>query len=116
MGDFDDWAEPVTLSRAGSGLYLQGRWSPGQTTTVTIQADVQPAKPRELVNLPEAQRARAAIKVYSETELRTADVEAQTAADVLTVKGRRWEVQSVEPWSGYCKAIATLMDPPAEGT
>lgn len=74
---------------------------------------VQPATARELERLPEGDRDRETITVYSREPLRVGqrpggDTECP-AADVIHWQGQRYEVASVEPWPGYVRALATLL-------
>jgi hypothetical protein len=101
----------VTVTRAAAGSYVDGRWVAGSTSTLTVTASAQPhrARPDELLHLPEADRTRESLRLYTETELQTADEETQTPADLVTWDGEQWEVVRVESWPlglAHYKAIA----------
>lgn len=89
-----------SITRHAAGSYASGRWVAGGTTLLTIMASVQQDRPRpdELLHLPEGYRAREAVRIYTETELRTANEANGTLADFLTHKGESWEVVKVEAW------------------
>lgn len=99
------FATPHTVKRAG-GAFVSGRWQAGAAEEIGIDASVQPATAKELERLPEGQRTRETLAVYTTTELRIAAP--GQAADRLEHDGVTYEVQSVEPWGvgGYFKALA----------
>lgn len=103
---------PVKLIRSAPGSYDKGRYVPGATTELEIVASVQPAGGRDLQRLPEGQRTRETIAVWSPNEIRTANDAAGAAADRIEWQGRTYEVQLVEPWvpGQYWRAIAAKMD------
>lgn len=80
----------VTITRrrysAGSRA-ATGYWVEGSSTDSSITASVQPASGEELQVLPEGTRTKRAIRVYTTTELRTADPQAGTSADDLVISG-----------------------------
>jgi hypothetical protein len=119
MSLIDAVAVPVVVTRTGPGARgADGRWVAGATSTFTMPAAVQPAKPDELLDLPEGQRTRGALKIYADAELRTADEETGVGADVITYGGRDYQVRAAEYLAGFglaaFKAIATRMDLPPE--
>lgn len=97
---------PVT--RTAAGTYVGGSYVPGATVSLTVEAVVVPASGRQLERLPEGQRSKDTIAIYSPTELRTASVDGPPA-DRLTWQGASYEVQSVKPWNeagGFFEALA----------
>lgn len=106
---FDDF----TVKRYAAGSYSSGGWSPGSESQVTITASIQPAGPNELINLPEAQRTKAAIKAYTNDELRTANEGSSLQADRIVYNSEDWEVQKVSQHEfgiAHYKAIAVRLD------
>lgn len=105
---------PVTVTRrAAPTTDGHGRALQGATSTHSITANVQPATGRDLLRLPEGQRTREHIAIWTDGDLRTANEHAGTPADVVTWKGRTYEVQLIEPWSdlgGYVKAVAAKVE------
>jgi hypothetical protein len=99
------FATPHTIIRRG-GVFAAGRWQPGEAEELEVNAAVQPASPQELARLPEGQRSREVLAVYTPTELRIGGPGA--AADRLEHAGATYEVQSVERWDagGFYKALA----------
>ena len=93
------FAEDITLSRPNaSGSYVDGLWEDSARSTSTIRGSFQPIRGNELVNLPEAQRTRELVKIYTEAELRTEDTTAKTVADILIYNGIEYEVIQVSIW------------------
>lgn len=101
----------ATITRSAAGSYSAGRWVAGGTSAITITASIQQYRPRpdELQHLSEGDRAREAVRIYTSTQLKTANETDGTLADFLTRNGEQWEVVSVESWGHgiqHYKAIA----------
>lgn len=62
---------PITLKRRVQGSYVNGEWVEGTTTDVVIQANVQPLRDHELMQLPESERSKEWLKIYSADEIRS---------------------------------------------
>ena len=106
-----DMFTTATVTRAAAGSYVDGRWVAGSNSQFSITGSIQPAKMKheELLHLPEGDRNRSAIRVYTATELRAANETNQTLADFVTWDGEQWEVVKVDVWTlGIChyKAMA----------
>jgi hypothetical protein len=109
----------VLLRRPPSGYYDEkGRWKERERfPDVEFMASVQPLRPNELVDLPENRRTRAAIKLYTETLLKTVSVDEKVQPDIVIpqsgqFKNVEFQVDSVIDWSdlgGYYKALATKL-------
>lgn len=95
-----------TVTRS-TGSYIQGRWVEGNAEAFDITASIQPATPTELQRLPEGDRTKAIVAIWTATELRTAV--AGGRADRVAYGGATYEVQAVEAWDfgGYWKALAS---------
>lgn len=110
-------AKPVTVMRPQPGIWHDGSWLESQPATVVIRASVQPAKERDLERLPEGQRTKGAIRVFSKDAIYTADEGAGRRADRITHAGRHWEVATVDHWDhgslAHYDAICTLVEPEA---
>lgn len=101
----------VSVTRSGAGSYVDGRWVAGSTSQFSITASMQPVKLKhnELLHLPEGDRNRSAVRVYTATELRAANEDNGTISDFVTWEGEQWEVVKVDVWSlgiAHYKAIA----------
>ncbi|MNT15594.1 hypothetical protein D3C72_1506570 [compost metagenome] len=114
MSLIDALAGPITVTRRAPGAYVNHRWVEPDPEVLAKRAAVQPAKPTEVVHLPEGQRTRGAIKLYSDFELYAADVAARRRPDVVTYRGRDYEVAESGIYEGFglaaWKAIATLLE------
>jgi hypothetical protein len=102
---------PVTLSRFGTGSYVNGEWVSGPVTVSTLPAVIQPLKPREVAQLPEAERTEEVIAVFTSAALQTS-TPSGLEADRLTWAGRVWRVILVEDWTaqaGYARAVAVRL-------
>lgn len=88
-----------------SGSYVAGRWVEGAATILEITASIQPATPKELQRLPEGDRTRDVIAIWTTTELRVGE---GAQADRVSYGGATYEVQAVERWDlgAYWKALA----------
>lgn len=100
-----------TVTRYGAGSYSNGGATLGSSSTFTIRASVQPATGRELQRLPEGERVRDWLAIWTPTLLRTQ--EGSSAPDRISIDGYTYEVAIVDDWmseGGYCKAIAQRLD------
>ena len=104
----DTFAAPVVRTRAGAGQFVGGIWQPGTPSAQTIAACVHAVSPEMTQNLPEGIRTESEIVVYSRSELRAADEEAKTVADVIEWQGQDYKVLQV--WNrvegSHYKAVA----------
>jgi|SRR3990172_5373018 len=91
---------PITIYRRTEGAYVNGRWVEGTTVELPIEGNIQPAKPYELLQMPEADRSRAWFKVYTATALRTMkEGTGGYDADEFVWKGDRYKVMKVDDWT-----------------
>lgn len=81
---------PVTIIRKGEGQWVKGRWVEGVEEELEIEANVQPMRGHELVVLPEADRTKDSIKVYSVERLRTTEEVEQKDADIVVWEGKHY--------------------------
>lgn len=89
----------LTIKRQGAGSYVNGRWVDGTTVTPapTITANVQPANTRDLLLLPESERTKEWVKVYTSDVIRTMNEGAGGwAADEFTWNGYVYKVMRVK--------------------
>jgi len=103
---------PLTLYRRSLGSYVDGEWVEGTTTEVDIEANIQPLKDHELMMLPESERSREWVKVYSASMIRTQREgftgygvgygEVNYDADEFVWQGMRFKVMKVR---GYFMGI-----------
>lgn len=98
----------VPVSRSAAGAYVNGRFVQPVASSFAIDAVVLPSGPKELEQLPENERTKESITVYSTTLLQSSDVSGQLPADVVSWAGRSWRVRLVEDYivhANYMRAI-----------
>lgn len=106
---------PLTIFRRAAGSYVNGDWMEGSTTEVVVQANIQPLKGYEILQLPESERTRVWWKVYSADVLRTAK-EGSHAADEFIWKGDRYKIMKIDDWTSgmgileHVRALATRIE------
>ena len=86
------------VTRRAKAVFVAGRATPGATTTISIEASVQPATGRDLLRLPEGRRTQETRLVYTTTRLTPGAQGAAYEADLVLIEGNTWEVQHVETW------------------
>lgn len=89
-------AETITRRRFAVGSRgADGRWVDGATTDVSIAASVQPLEGKDRAILPEGDRSKDGIKLYTTSDLVPADQHAGTSGDRVVVNGVVFEVRNV---------------------
>lgn len=83
-------SKEIEVLRAQPGEWVNGRWQPGTTESLLIQANVQPLKGTELQVLPESDRTKESIKVYSVEPLQTVEEVVQEEADIVVWNGKKY--------------------------
>jgi hypothetical protein len=86
--------EPITVTRAEQGSYASGRFVAGDTQEYTAAGNIQPLNGKELLQLPEGNRQRQALKIYTAFALENNDT--VTRADDV-----QYETQAVEDWTAF---------------
>jgi len=87
--------EEVVLTSWAAGSHVDGTWVDGASTVATIRASVQPANARDLMHLPEGDRTKGAIKLYTDGDLSEGNEALALVPDQITWNGEQWEVQKV---------------------
>lgn len=82
----------IPILRSSPGEYIEGHWVPGEVTEITIEANVQPMRGWELQALPESDRSKESIKVYTESTLKTVEEVGATMADIAVWGGKKFQV------------------------
>lgn len=96
-----------TVTRPAASSYTAGVLDTPGTSTLTITACVQTATGRDLKRLPEGRRTDELKAVFTATQLHTQ--ESGQGADLISIDGDMYEVQTVERWDtsgAYFKALA----------
>ena len=89
----------VERADADGGQWVDGRFVRSAPTTIQMKASVQPLKGNEALILPEHRRNSEAVKIYTCDRLFPTDEKRQTAADVVSHDGKRYEIHSVQNWT-----------------
>lgn len=117
MGLISRFGTTYTLRRYEAGEYVKGRWVAGGTYTETsIIASIQPVTGKERELLPEGERTKEVIRIYTKYGLRQAIEQQNVKGDQISYKGRVYEVRMVETWDfdwndmAHFKAIAVMVE------
>lgn len=104
----------LTLSRYALGSFSTGDYVKASPTTVVVQANVQPMKDREILQMPEADRTKIWLKVYSASEIRS-NKEGAYDADRFEWQGDTFQVERVQNYSmgilNHWRATACKISP-----
>jgi len=95
--------EKITIRRRESGRYYKGRWrTSNRYEEFEAQASFQPMSGRETMQLPEGDRLKSHVKVYTKFNLKR--------DDIIERGEEEYEVQVLLNWGTFTKAIARLVD------
>lgn len=102
---------PITVYRKAQGSYVNGIWTEGAETSTTVNVNIQPLKPSEIMMMPESERTKEWYKVYSAEELKTLQEGASGwSADEFIWQGYRYRVMKVSNYAmgtlNHWKALA----------
>lgn len=104
--------QQVTIQRKNAGSRVNGRWVDGaDLPPLVIVASLQPVSGQDLMHLPEGQRTKTVIKLYTNTVLYTVREAVSKVADIIVWEGKEYEVSRVWPYRigkrfGYNKVLA----------
>lgn len=96
----------LAVTRRGAGTWIDGFYTPGATSALTVTACVQPMTGRELMQVEEGLRTRELIVIHSIEPLQTVNEPGGYDADRVSFNGGTYEVHRVEAWPGGYRAIA----------
>lgn len=87
----------VDVQRITGGNWVKGAWVKGTPTTVTIKANIQPVlKSTDTLLLPESDRSKECIKVYTTSELlQRKEGSSPNEGDHVQWDGKTFEVMKV---------------------
>lgn len=102
---------PFTFKRRAATTYTNGKAVLGAESDVVLDGSLQPMNSRDVLLLPEGQRTRENLKLYTDTQLFPAEKETGRPADRLTIGSSVYEVTGIEMWTltdiPHYKAILT---------
>jgi len=94
------WNRTYTVTRPlAAATYVKGRLVKAATEEIEIQATIQPLNSKEVLLLPEGQRTKETIKIYSATELNPGSNKTKKNGDTIAYDGNGYEIISVADWS-----------------
>lgn len=104
--------EKITIRREGSGgEYVEGHYVPAddEAPAPTAKANIQPLSGKEVIQLPESDRIRQPIRIYTDFALQDNDIV------IRKLDSKEYEVQRVSNWAVFgrlqhYKAIGLLVD------
>lgn len=89
----------LDVYRASEGSYVDGEWQEGDTTVVVCKCNIQPLKPSETLAMPESERTRDWLKIYSDVELRKSqEGDDGWGADEFEWQGYRYRIMKVSSY------------------
>jgi len=89
----------INITRFEAGSLVKGKYVAGATNNFDIEAAVIPISGKELVLLPEGERTKEMIVIYSDVELLTVNEKDFKKADRLSWRGKDYEIHKVEDWT-----------------
>lgn len=91
---------PVYIERRGQGSWQYGEWVEGEAFTIVREVNIQPLKPHEIVQMPEADRTKDWYKVYCAEDLRTTqEGVGGWDADEFVWQGYNYKIMKVSNWA-----------------
>jgi hypothetical protein len=92
--------KPVDILRFEQGSFVGGYWvKDASPTTVTIQANIQPMKYHEVLQMPEADRTSKWCKIFTTSMIRTKkEGEDGWDADMFEYQDDQFEIRAVKQW------------------
>ena len=82
------------------GDYVKGRWVEGDGEPITVKANVQPLKFHEILQLPESERTREWIKLYTTYDIISEEEGSETgkSPDIVVWNGFRYRVMRIRSY------------------
>ena len=96
-----DTAKAVTVRRTSTGLYTDGIYNKGSSSTFKTICSVQQPTPKELQSLPQGERTKDILKFISKKKIRTGSAKEGISADVVLHKGKEYKIISSADWEDY---------------
>lgn len=87
------------IERFAGGTWADGRWVGEQPELVALTANVQPAGGRQKLALPEGDRTKDAITVWSTSSLQPVLRSEGKPGDIVLWNNRRYEAVNLNDWS-----------------
>lgn len=94
-----------TVTRTTAAAPVAGRYVAGSSSTISVDASIQPVSGRDLKILPEARHGEDVRVVYTLTALKT--VSPGYDADSIAIGGEAYEVFKVEAWPNHYRVFVS---------
>lgn len=91
----------LVCQRRTSAAFIDGRAQPPVLTPFNAVASVQPGQGRDLQRLPQGHIVGDVQVLFTKTEMRAGAEGTGTLGDLVTYKGKTFEVEHVEDWSSF---------------
>lgn len=102
------------VTRSSGGQYVEGKFVNQGETVVNITASVQPLTGLETQSIPEGDRNKERLKIYSVDLIQMIEESTGREADIINVDGVEFLVENVEKWPNYYKGIIVKVNPEDE--
>jgi hypothetical protein len=105
-----EFAQSITVYRQ-NGAWVAGRWTAGTPTTLTLTGVITIPKETDLEQVPEGDRMKGAICVYTQTPLTVSNVDGTSDQLLWANDGNLYRAAQLYPFAdyGYYKCICIRM-------
>lgn len=109
------FASTYTYQRRAAQVLDKGRTAPATLAApVSFRASIQPLSGRDRLLLPEGDRDRDFIRIYTDTQLTMESQAARTLGDLVSYGGRTWQVTESNDWNlndyAHFKFVAVALE------
>lgn len=95
--------ERVEIQRPHKGTYKKGIFVKSDFyDSFFIKASIQPASGDQILQVPENDRTKQVLNIFSPTDL--------VKNDILVRNGCRYEIQNIQHWGSHSESLAVLID------
>ena len=116
--DLDDSCDEIfvdaTIVRTDAGVYTDGRWVDGAADApVPVRVSLQPATADQVIRLPEGDRDRETLSVWTNYVLQVSNEQNKFKGDTMTFNGIKYRIAWKKPWFvgiSHSEALAVRMD------
>jgi len=95
---FSIMSQRFTVKRYGPAENINGFLRPGSSTRFAIKGSLQPLSGKEMLMLPEGDRNKEILNLFTESRLNPSLEQGQRLGDHVLVRNECYIVRSVEPW------------------
>ena len=102
--------EKVTITSFADGTFNKGQHEEGAATVIpNVLVNIQPITGQELLQLPESNRERVELTIYSKTEIKNEDIITREidGLDYEVLNLRNWTAFNLSHFKGMLKRVNT---------